>query len=577
MRGAPVALSAREFALLEALLARPGAILSRAQLEEKLYGWNEEVESNAVEVHLHALRRKLGADTIRNVRGVGWMIAADAARRPPGSIAGDAHRTAERRTTESAALDPPELLVWLSAGLLVAVASPRSRRTCARARKPTRSSTTSCGRWRRRSPASRSPAARPGSRVGGDALVVQIWDRNGVQVFVSQPQQPLPQHGAARLQHGGDAERRMARVQRARRRAGRAGRAADERAARARRQHGAAHDRAAAAIVPPLLALLRLVRHRARAAPARARRRRRRRARRRARSSPVAEAGLPTEVRPLVAALNGLLGAARPRARRAARIHRRRRARAAHAAHRRAPAGAARRARDDRRRARARRSPSLRAGLDRATHLVEQLLTLAREEPGVSERPFAPVNLAELARSVVADHAAIAAARGVDLGMVGRSGRRVGRRRSSTATPPALRALVSNLVDNAVRYTPAGGRVDVDASTRRRRRVARVRDSGPAFRRAERDARLRPLLPRRRRSGADVAGSGLGLAIVKRDRRAPRRDHRARARACSVARHGEGLGVTVRHSDPGRGNCGPPRESRRSRGRVVAAVACRRD
>jgi two-component system OmpR family response regulator/two-component system response regulator QseB len=73
--GEPVALSAREFALLEALLARPGAILSRAQLEEKLYGWSESVESNAVEVHIHALRRKLGAGFIRNVRGVGWMVS----------------------------------------------------------------------------------------------------------------------------------------------------------------------------------------------------------------------------------------------------------------------------------------------------------------------------------------------------------------------------------------------------------------------------------------------------------------------------------------------------------------------
>ncbi len=74
--GAPVALSAREFALLHALAERPGAVLSRAQLEDKLYGWNEEVESNAVEVHIHALRRKLGADTIRNVRGVGWALAS---------------------------------------------------------------------------------------------------------------------------------------------------------------------------------------------------------------------------------------------------------------------------------------------------------------------------------------------------------------------------------------------------------------------------------------------------------------------------------------------------------------------
>jgi two-component system, OmpR family, response regulator QseB len=78
LRGEPVAVSAREFALLEALLARPGAVLSRAQLEEKLYGWNEEVDSNAVEVHIHSLRKKLGADAIRNLRGVGWMIAKPA-------------------------------------------------------------------------------------------------------------------------------------------------------------------------------------------------------------------------------------------------------------------------------------------------------------------------------------------------------------------------------------------------------------------------------------------------------------------------------------------------------------------
>jgi two-component system OmpR family response regulator len=75
VRGQSASLSAREFALLEALLARPGAVLSRAQLEAKLYGWNDSVESNAVEVHIHGLRKKLGADLIRNVRGVGWMVA----------------------------------------------------------------------------------------------------------------------------------------------------------------------------------------------------------------------------------------------------------------------------------------------------------------------------------------------------------------------------------------------------------------------------------------------------------------------------------------------------------------------
>jgi len=72
--GATVSLSGREYALLEALAARPGAILSRAQLEERLYGWKDAVDSNAVEVHLSALRRKLPPDTIRNVRGLGWML-----------------------------------------------------------------------------------------------------------------------------------------------------------------------------------------------------------------------------------------------------------------------------------------------------------------------------------------------------------------------------------------------------------------------------------------------------------------------------------------------------------------------
>ena len=77
-KGRPVQLSPREFALLQALLERPGAVLSRDQLEERLYGWDEEVASNAVEVHLHNLRRKLGAEMIRNVRGVGYcMVAAD--------------------------------------------------------------------------------------------------------------------------------------------------------------------------------------------------------------------------------------------------------------------------------------------------------------------------------------------------------------------------------------------------------------------------------------------------------------------------------------------------------------------
>ncbi len=71
----PVLLSAREFAVLEALMLRPGALLSRPQLEDRLYGWGEEIESNAVSVYIHQLRRKLGAEFIQNVRGVGYFVS----------------------------------------------------------------------------------------------------------------------------------------------------------------------------------------------------------------------------------------------------------------------------------------------------------------------------------------------------------------------------------------------------------------------------------------------------------------------------------------------------------------------
>ena len=72
--GVPVLLSAREFAVLEALMLRPGALLSRAQLEDRLYGWGEEIESNAVSVYIHQLRRKLGPQFIQNIRGVGYFV-----------------------------------------------------------------------------------------------------------------------------------------------------------------------------------------------------------------------------------------------------------------------------------------------------------------------------------------------------------------------------------------------------------------------------------------------------------------------------------------------------------------------
>jgi two-component system response regulator QseB len=72
--GEPVVVSAHEFSVLEALMQRPGSVLSRAQLEDRLYGWGESVESNAVEVYVHGLRRKLGTDVIRTLRGVGYFV-----------------------------------------------------------------------------------------------------------------------------------------------------------------------------------------------------------------------------------------------------------------------------------------------------------------------------------------------------------------------------------------------------------------------------------------------------------------------------------------------------------------------
>jgi two-component system OmpR family response regulator len=70
-----IQLSSREFALLQALMIRPGAILSRSELEDRIYGWGNEVESNAVEFLIHSLRRKLGSHVIKNVRGMGWMVS----------------------------------------------------------------------------------------------------------------------------------------------------------------------------------------------------------------------------------------------------------------------------------------------------------------------------------------------------------------------------------------------------------------------------------------------------------------------------------------------------------------------
>jgi two-component system OmpR family sensor kinase len=138
--------------------------------------------------------------------------------------------------------------------------------------------------------------------------------------------------------------------------------------------------------------------------------------------------------------------------------------------------------------------------------MVEQLLALAREEPGVAERPFAPVALATIARAVVGTFAPLAAAKSIDLGL----------ERADDATVPgdadALTTLLANLVDNAIRYTPKGGRIDVLVEAHPVPALT-VRDDGPGVPSAAR-ARLFERFVR----GSDAAapGSGLGLAIVQR-------------------------------------------------------------
>jgi two-component system OmpR family sensor kinase len=149
----------------------------------------------------------------------------------------------------------------------------------------------------------------------------------------------------------------------------------------------------------------------------------------------------------------------------------------------------------------------LNQGLKRATHLVSQLLTLARQEPGTAERPLASVRLAPLAQQVVAEHVVLAETKSIDLGISQADETAV-----INGDAEGLRILFGNLVDNAMRYTPAGGRVDVTIGVEDQRPFLEVADSGPGIPAAD---RYRVFDRFYRREGAAASGSGLGLAIVK--------------------------------------------------------------
>lgn len=218
---------------------------------------------------------------------------------------------------------------------------------------------------------------------------------------------------------------------------------------------------------------------------------------------PLPETDLPEEIRPLVAELNDLLQRLRT-----AMVAQQ--AFVADAAHElRTPLTALRlqvqlaeRAEDTDERSAA--FAQLRAGIDRAAHLIAQMLDLARHE--AAHAAGTTVDLQSLAREVVADLAPLADARGQDLGIGD----------SAPATlrgdPHALRMLIRNLIDNAIRYTPDGGRIDVNVGTDAGAPFLQVSDSGPGIPVEDRDRVFGRFF---RRSDSHVTGTGLGLAIVQ--------------------------------------------------------------
>jgi two-component system OmpR family sensor kinase len=248
---------------------------------------------------------------------------------------------------------------------------------------------------------------------------------------------------------------------------------------------------------------------------------------------PIPDRGLPREVATLVGALNGLLR----RLDIALAAQRQFTADAAHEL--RSPltalslqAEVAERATDPAQRSAALKT--LRQGIERASHLVHQLLTLARLDPEAAESPWAPVRLDELARTVVGEFAPLALDRDIDLGLAVTDSAQV------SGDGEALRVLLGNLLDNAIRYTPAGGRVDVGVRTANGKVRLYVSDDGPGIPAAEQE---RVFDRFHRVAGTGEPGSGLGLAIVKRiaDR------HGASIRLADGA-SGRGLTVSVTFS-----------------------------
>jgi len=252
---------------------------------------------------------------------------------------------------------------------------------------------------------------------------------------------------------------------------------------------------------------------------------------------PVPEEGLPREVGPLVHAFNGLL----ERLRRASAAQRAFVGDAAHEL--RSPLTALglqlqllRRASDED--AKKSAVEALAGGIERARHLVEQLLALARSEPGVKTAAFPAVDLSEAVRLAIADVVPLAHDKSTELELEAAPGITIG------GDSPALRILVRNLVDNAVRYSPAGGRVQVRVQVEAGQPCLIVDDSGPGIAPGD---RTRVFDRFYRGAGREEGGSGLGLAIA----RGIAEQHRARIELLDSPLGGLRVRVTFGAAGPG--------------------------
>jgi signal transduction histidine kinase len=344
----------------------------------------------------------------------------------------------------------------------------------------------------------------PGANEDAPAVVVQIWTMNGAALYLSHPGAALPDRAALGFSDV-DAGNRRWRVY---------SMAARNRIIQVAQPLELRRDLAAAAalrslrpllIFAPLMALLIwfLVDRALRPVQRLAHEVKLRDA---GSLAPLPEQDLPSEVEPVAHAINSLLA-------RLKLAFDSQRAFVADAAHElRSPLTALRlqlqllaRAKDaDTRRAAV---AQLEQGVDRATRLIEQLLTAARAGPGESVRPLQAVDISELARQAMADAWPLAEARRTLLALHAPD------RAIVTADPNDMRVLIRNLLDNAIRYSPEGGQVDVRLSEQRGVLLLAVDDSGPGIPPDEREQVFQRFY-RGRRDAGDGIGSGLGLAIV---------------------------------------------------------------